>query len=1752
MINYQYALREDNARKLATRGVNTSFLLFPVRLETKFKEKEVNEIYEPNRVYYTFCAIWAVLRTVKYCSHEKVLKKIYLLKEEMENLDLLYKEDKAHLRLLLDSIQIYLPTDESKEVWQSLKGILEKAPTSSTLKDKNMTRFLDKMDRMTRRLMNTIYNPPYGGTNRLHVSQEFSHTIYLRTALKRFKEFHTFLKEMEDELRNLPTGATKQQVAKFNLLLSKWKEQTEDIKVLHSDQRTYIIEKRNLLGLYHIDLSGKYAPKYKSGNRPLYIYEIPKQAKIAADHLYEFVNSKFLPTLMSFNFKRMESLMLDKVKYVGVKNSHRLLPQRYTALATSLMHIYARNYVGIKGYKKENLEKKLNTLALQTYFNFSSERRWTEGLLQVVSKKLGLDVNLSNLNNNSQFIRNAQMGYIRKQKCLCVRIYPDVVALTQLAKPLTTNEFEVAKDFWLKYIYSNDDSYRSSLWLAICDLYAPYRAAYILKQVYPKKTGFNALKALATRYKSVEEFLNAPKVNDYFDKTIVVDSKDIFTVPITNLMPERFALHAVLNLSEGKKQNIWRFGHILPSQLQVGLDLNNLENSINEKASKAAGQLYLNGNLRWMTDYDLAEQMGMAITVPLKAVQQGRKHKDRVFDFSAIYVYGINEVKSDECSKILQELLESRLYSNESLELISSDMPTNILRTEDESHKYDTSIEAQRERFKHLVENCVNPKSSKPGEDARILEDLLCLKNSFFSNLTSRDSKPQKEIARTRRVNEKLLELVPHPLIKFIKDNSVLSEFFINDVLPRGPFPIIRISNQPYGILPACDFNMLTFRRDREMYLVKKIIVLLTKYWNNIVDNHRVAYDGDDTKNLTDKDYLSILNSTPSTTTFWKRKMVKNPHILKPEYFRGEYSEFQLKSLTNVISLSYPNIKTEDIKDNLLNYISLPLLDKDEKDFDRSVIMSGENINLQNLISELRKDEELSSKEISDEKLEQCIIEFFDLFNYRLDAWLTGMLSNKLRTRMDNSRHSIALGCFGWIFNLKQTTKKDEKKKNEYILAPSVNQAITGAVLRSSYNNSLKNKEREYSASVNLSSERVRSAIRIIEGVQNGLSVGCILGSDLERLVHEAYKINTNYEMDSCIYPLRTKYPLITQSKDKGNDITVLNGTSLLKDYREAPDKLKWIQSLNLFAGTQNINVKEIYLFNIIDRIDDEFDALTDVILSESVYKLTQGNIEAVEALTQAMDEMKNIPLPDVVNIPITSAQIDGHMVVALDVKAKSQGEDVLSNVEPKVDAWIEEMLGAPSKIGVAFSCDNSGDSNWVCKTLGELGISASEIVYLSSNTEIFNRLLKILYWLNEGEYPLLNLSMSASDFTLQEVQLAADDMRQLLSESRMLRNEDMVKETGHSSNAEYDTAQLAEQYNRLCDYVEELCESINGLLLKQSEQQNPLNPDYKYVAMSDSDIFYAIEKMVSAFRLGQMSALDGIEPGLLIGDKDIVSYNKEYLSTVEKQHSFFQKVTTVMNNLSSKLAEAKAMVEDVVAPSYKEYQDAISHMLVADFLVIPTFRPDENVDSFALGQQCRTNRFANIDAMGIEDLLSDLALVEQPMMYLNQLRIYGKCNELEVGKILPVQFPYEAGDNGKYEWLGTKVSDESHLKDAFVYMIMNPENMVYSLSQKDENLAGIVLDHWIERIPYRSQTAAVAFNYDQPDAEAPQSLLLAVSTKDYFHKWSEMMMLNSMKSAVHMVKCRAVNPEMLSNDRWTSGIFPLMEYKDLDNNVKN
>ena len=90
-------------------------------------------------------------------------------------------------------------------------------------------------------------------------------------------------------------------------------------------------------------------------------------------------------------------------------------------------------------------------------------------------------------------------------------------------------------------------------------------------------------------------------------------------------------------------------------------------------------------------------------------------------------------------------------------------------------------------------------------------------------------------------------------------------------------------------------------------------------------------------------------------------------------------------------------------------------------------------------------------------------------------------------------------------------------------MAPSIQHALTAAVLRSAYTNTMSHNGDSHLC-INLSSARARQALRMLENVKNGMSTGIILGSDLERYLHEAQS-RYGVEMDAYIYPLRKFFP---------------------------------------------------------------------------------------------------------------------------------------------------------------------------------------------------------------------------------------------------------------------------------------------------------------------------------------------------------------------------------------------------------------------------------------------------------------------------------------------------------------------------------------------------------------------------------------------------------------------------------------------------
>src|SRR5215211_21261 len=72
---------------------------------------------------------------------------------------------------------------------------------------------------------------------------------------------------------------------------------------------------------------------------------------------------------------------------------------------------------------------------------------------------------------------------------------------------------------------------------------------------------------------------------------------------------------------------------------------------------------------------------------------------------------------------------------------------------------------------------------------------------------------------------------------------------------------------------------------------------------------------------------------------------------------------------------------------------------------------------------------------------------------------------------------------------------------------------------------------------------------------------------------------------------------------------------------------------------------------------------------------------------------------------------------------------------------------------------------------------------------------------------------------------------------------------------------------------------------------------------------------------------------------------------------------------------------------------------------------------------------------------------------------------------------------------------------------------------------SGLLLDEWMEVIPVKEETTGIAFHYNQPNAAAPQSVLLAV-TPSITNQWEWDDLVFTILDTMELAKNRAVEPD--------------------------
>jgi hypothetical protein len=128
--------------------------------------------------------------------------------------------------------------------------------------------------------------------------------------------------------------------------------------------------------------------------------------------------------------------------------------------------------------------------------------------------------------------------------------------------------------------------------------------------------------------------------------------------------------------------------------------------------------------------------------------------------------------------------------------------------------------------------------------------------------------------------------------------------------------------------------------------------------------------------------------------------------------------------------------------------------------------------------------------------------------------------------------------------------------------------------------------------------------------------------------------------------------------------------------------------------------------------------------------------------------------------------------------------------------------------------------------------------------------------------------------------------------------------------------------------------------------------------------------------------------------------------------------------------------------------------------------------------------------------------------------------------ELTPLQLPYGPDE----PWLAPEIPDG--------YMI-DSDRLLYTAHfaepfDKTQPICGLLIDEWTEVIPGTEETSGIAFHFDRPNSEPPQTWLLALpAVRDGAWSWDELLV--AVNDALDSAKIRAVEPVHIDSTAYST-----------------
>lgn len=834
-------------------------------------------------------------------------------------------------------------------------------------------------------------------------------------------------------------------------------------------------------------------------------------------------------------------------------------------------------------------------------------------------------------------------------------------------------------------------------------------------------------------------------------------------------------------------------------------------------------------------------------------------------------------------------------------------------------------------------------------------------------------------------------------------------------------------------------------------------------------------------------------------------------------------------------------------------------------------------------------------------RLERCFMEHLDTLNYRLDAWQTGMFNLRLRQQRNLQNESrqkgIYLGSFGWVENIRPSGKRklvtdtipDKlKPKNNlplfeytdnggFVHAPSLNHASAAAVLRSGYMSHATPDNPEIMA-VNLSSERVRRALFVLDGMRNGQSLEALLGYQFERGLHDrGSQDNTLKKLNLYIYNFRDAFPFLNhhilqqgtntpQESIPANN--VVNGVTLAESTADFPYGAAG-EVLSATAGERTAIIAEK------DKLSDTLDAVKDLLSAESIYQLVQGNFDRAGALVNAIKDAEIPAELDVVETPRGSQfSITNRVVInfgrvdSLDTANNpwpSVSMTPRAKMEAGVNKWLGGVIGNPGNVQytVSYLDELEQPQSEEILTLEQLGIQPIDLIYIIGNelntgekdkTSLSELESRIAYQYKRG-HGLDDTSAVKIEFkepawvsgkqSFSEILPLLRMLRTIITDSRYLDAEDFepnskVSPANKNNPKALDDAELLARVQLLQFQFSSLISTISGLpILAQIPDPDNSNLVTDYHNLKDA--FDTLEKSKLDFEnvdftfgnaeAAQLQDLLGEVSNFGVSDafpKYSSVLNKEAKTQLLQQaRSIFRRMEETDKTVADTLTAAATISN--VQQKVGEYIRAGKQLLQEAFNILPLFSFNNDADvQLSQGDGTQLLNYATTTlsmSYPVDEWMQNASHVRPRLSNWDQVRSLYELNNTGELKVQAIQIPYRSGDSWlavEYPEIDPVTSEPFNILHDTLSIVTHGESFAPAGKQ-----AGILVDDWTEVMPTGEETTGISFNYNQPNAMPPQSLLLAVTPEIKGH-WTWDDLIGILNDTLNRAKLRAVEPKLL------------------------